>query len=211
MKKSTLCIQIFLAATIVSQALLFADPVYQKFKSDKFNYEIVLPQSWEVATIDMTKKHIMNAVKNDTLDIKVRVYKTEESDYDRVVSKKSWDLRRIDPLLSKILETEKIKIKKNVRGKLLIFEYRSKRKKILQRTMISRNGDMIYIVDCKAPLRQFYRYETIFNVALSSFKYLTPSSDDEENKESDDTEEDEDVKDSSKKKSKADDQFFDLE
>jgi hypothetical protein len=91
---------------------------------------------------------------------------------EKLASDNSWQLRHIDPFLNKIIETEKITIRKKT-AKLLVFEYRSNRQKILQRTMITRNGEFLYIIECKSPARSFYRNEKIFNIAMSSFSYIS--------------------------------------
>jgi ABC-type uncharacterized transport system auxiliary subunit len=89
--------------------------------------------------------------KNRTTEIKIRAFKSADTNFDKMVSKNSWQLRKIDPLLNKIIETENIVIRQKT-SKLLVFEYRSHRTKILQRTMITKNGDTIYIIECKSPI-----------------------------------------------------------
>lgn len=144
------------------------DHQYVKQRCEKFRYEITVPARWETDEVTLEKKHIFVSYTSQA-EIRVRAFLTEGNDIESTVHKRQWNLRSIDPLLNTIIETEKIHIRKNIRDRLLVFEYRSNKTKILQRTMISRSGNIIYIVDCKAPLNYFYKNEEFFNIAMSSF------------------------------------------
>ncbi len=105
----------------------------------------------------------------------VRAFRSSDEDIEKIIHAETWDLKKIDPRLNKILETEKIQIQKNISGKLLLFDYRAKKNNLLQRTLIAINGGIIYIVECKSPINTFYKYEDIFTTALASFKYIDGS------------------------------------
>ncbi len=145
------------------------DHQFIKQRCDKFKYEITVPAHWETDEITLEKKHIFVSFSADA-EIRVRAFAAEDTNIETTVWKRRWNLRAIDPLLDNIIETEKIHIRKNIRDKLLVFEYRSNKKKVLQRTLISQSGNIIYIVDCKSSLRSFYKHEKYFNIALSSFE-----------------------------------------
>lgn len=144
------------------------DHHYIKQRCEQFRYEITVPAHWQTDEVTLEKKHIFVSYSNQS-EIRVRAFITDDGDIESTVRKRRWNLRTIDPLLHNIIETGKIRVRKNVRDKLLVFEYRSNNKKILQRTLISRSGEIIYIVDCKSPVRSFYANEKYFNIALSSF------------------------------------------
>ena len=152
-----------------------ADPWYVKQKCEPFNYEIIVPSRWHIDELTLSKKHIFISY-HGSAEIKVRAFTADEAGIDETMRKNSWNLRKIDPQLNKIIETEKISVKKNVIGKLLVFEYRSRRNRMIQRTMITKNEDTVYIIDCRAPLKSFYGYDRVFNIALSSFSYLSHTS-----------------------------------
>ncbi len=147
------------------------DNQFIKKRCETFKYEITVPAHWNTDEVTLEKKHIFVSYFNKS-EIRIRAFLTEEDDIESTVRKQRWNLRSIDPLLNNIIETKKIHIRKNIRDKLLVFEYRSNKQKVLQRTMISRGKDIIYIVDCKAPLRSFYMHEKFFNIALSSFSII---------------------------------------
>lgn len=161
----------FFAITSLGVGHVHAENGYKKYRNQQFNYSIIVPASWSLYDLNLNDKHIMLAEKNQSTEIKVRAYRSSETDFDKMVSKNNWRLRKIDPLLNKIIETEKITIRRKT-SKLLVFEYSSKRTKILQRTMITKSDDTIYIIECKSPISSFYRFEDTFNIALSSFDVL---------------------------------------
>jgi hypothetical protein len=145
---------------------------YGNYVNNNYNYAIIIPISWNREELTLSSKHFMYAVKDANTEIKVRAFKSATQDIEKTAHAKTWDLRKIDPRLNKILETEKIEIKKNIKGKLLIFEYKSKKNNILQRTLITKNSGIIYIIECKSPKYLFYKYEDIFTTAFASFKYI---------------------------------------
>lgn len=162
---------VFLAITSLGTGHGQTETGYKKYSNQQFNYSIIVPSAWSLYDLNLSDKHIMLVETNRTTEIKIRAFKSADTDFDKMVSKNSWQLRKIDPLLNKIIETEKIVIRQKT-SKLLVFEYRSRRTKILQRTMITKNGDTIYIIECKSPISTFYNFENTFNIALSSFDIL---------------------------------------
>ncbi len=173
MKKVFICAVLLVAFLFgTRESSLQGGPRYKKHRNGTFNYEIIVPARWQTDEVTLEKKHIFLACRGRH-EIKVRAFLSENPKIDSVIHKRSWNLREIDPLLNRILETEKISVKKNVEGKLLVFEYRSHRKKMLMRTMVRRENNTIYIIDCKSPVDGFYRNEEAFNIALSSFKILS--------------------------------------
>jgi hypothetical protein len=161
---------------IISLMIVFnlgAHTEYTKYNNELFNYSIIVPYSWEFSDVDLDGKHVMTATKNKFTEIKVRAFKNADPNIEKTERENIWNLWEIDPGLNRIITSGDITIKKNITGKLFLFEYRSKRNKILQRTLITKNGNITYVIECKSTLKNFYRYEKSFNIAMSSFKYLS--------------------------------------
>lgn len=161
----------------------YGDVNYIKYINEQYNFKIIIPGSWEKYDLKLEKKCIMYASKDKNTVIKVRAFKSSDKDIEELIHEKKWDLRSIDPRLNKIIETKKIKITKNMAGKILVFEYRSNRNRYLQRVMITKCGNIIYIIECKSPTRCFYKYNKIFNTALSSFSFIQECETDETDEE----------------------------
>jgi hypothetical protein len=174
MKKNIMLFYSALFLTFTFSSIGYSAVQYGNYVNNNYNYEIIIPLGWAKDELTLSSKHFMYAVRDANTEIRVRAFKSSEQDIERTVQAKTWDLRKIDPGLNKILETEKIEIKKNITGKLLIFEYKSKKSNILQRTLISKNNGIIYIIECKSLKNSFYKYEDIFTTALASFKYIQP-------------------------------------
>jgi hypothetical protein len=171
MNKAWFCLLLIIPVLLFNSSRIVGDHHYIKQRCEAFQYEISVPAHWERDEVTLEKKHIFVSYSNRT-EIRVRAFITEEKDINQAIRTRRWNLRSIDPLLNNIIETGKIRIRKKERDDLLVFEYRSDNNKMLQRTMISKSGNMIYIVDCKSPLKNFYKNEKHFNIALSSFSIL---------------------------------------
>lgn len=168
---------IFLTCSLIFSILIlsltaFAGIQYGNYINNNYNYEIIIPLSWTKAELTLSNKHFMYATKDANTIIKVKAMKSSDLDIENAVNLNTWDLRKIDPRLNKIIETEKIKVKKNIIGKILIFEYQSRKNNFLQRTLVTINNGIIYIIDCRAPQYSFYKYEDIFTTAIASFKHI---------------------------------------
>lgn len=168
---------IFLTCSLIFSILIlaltaFAGIQYGNYINNNYNYEIIIPLSWTKAELTLSNKHFMYATKDANTIIKVKAMKSSDQDIENAVNLNTWDLRKIDPRLNKIIETEKIKVKKNIIGKILIFEYQSRKNSYLQRTLVTINNGIIYIIDCRAPQYSFYKYEDIFTTAIASFKHI---------------------------------------
>ncbi|MBN2040754.1 MAG: hypothetical protein JW864_11975 [Spirochaetes bacterium] len=145
---------------------------YSSYSNETYNYKIFIPDSWKQEELTLPNKHFMYASKDADTEIKVRAFRSSGNTVEKMIHDKTWNLRKIDPGLNKIIETKQIKIKKNISGKLLIFEYNLKKSGFLQRALITQNNGIIYIIECRSPKKSFYKYDDIFTTAFASFKYL---------------------------------------
>jgi hypothetical protein len=175
-------------------SLIYSETDFILYKNEKFNYKIIVPRAWKKVDLILKDKSIMYTSKDKNTEIKVRAFRSTDQDIDKITHETQWDLQNIDPKLNKIIETKNIEIKKNVVGKLLVFEYRSNKKNILNRVMITQNDIITYIIECRSTIDRFYQYDNIFTIALSSFSFLDKSADNtsEEKKENQDKELEED-------------------
>lgn len=175
MNKKIFIIYTALLLVLGSSPISAAGNQYGTYINKNFNYTIVVPKSWPKEESAIADKHTMFAKLSANTGIKIRSFRSSDENIEKIIHSETWDLKKIDPRMNKIIETEKIQIQKNITGKLLIFEYRAKKSNLLQRTLIAINSGIIYIVECKAPLTTFYKYEDIFTTALASFKYIEGS------------------------------------
>ena len=145
---------------------------FVNYTNSEYNYRIIIPGTWKKTITDDKSKHVLLLTNNFNTSVKIEVLKSND-DVDKIVHEKKWGLRLIDSRVQSLIETPTVTLKDNASGKLLVFEYFSNRSSFLHRTFVSKNGGMIYIVECKSPVWYFYRVEDIFNTALASFGYLS--------------------------------------
>ncbi len=145
---------------------------YTSYVNNNYNYEIIIPGTWKKKESTSKENHLMYASIDANTDIKVRAFRSKDNGIEKTVHSTTWDLRKIDPGLHKIIETGNIRTQKKVTGKLLIFEYRLTGNSFLQRALITQNNGIIYIVECRSPETTFYKYDDIFTIAFASFRFL---------------------------------------
>ncbi len=143
-----------------------------KYENSDYNYRIIIPGAWKKTVTSDKSKHVLLLTNKFDTSVKIEVLKSGD-DIEKIIHEKKWCLRQVDARVQSIIETPTVTLKDNASGKLLVFEYFTNRSTFLHRAFISKNGGMIYIVDCKSPLWNFYRVEDIFNTALASFGYLS--------------------------------------
>ena len=139
------------------------------YENSSFNYRISVPNSWKRVALNLENKHFMYVSIDKNTEIKVSAFKSSEKDLESILHKKEWDLRGMDSRLRKIIETEYMEIKKDVTGKLLVYEYNSNKENHLKRTLATKHNEIIYIIECTSPVRSFYKYEDVFTNAFASF------------------------------------------
>ncbi len=171
MKRYRLLLVILLCAAFTIP--LWGETKFVTYKNESFNYEIRIPESWHTVDLNLKDRHIMYAYPDKSIEIKVKALRSGEEDMDKIIRNNKWNLRDVDSRLNKIIETGKISIKQNVEGKLLVFEYRAQKNTMLQRTLVTVNGGIVYVIECKSPVKKFYDFDEIFNTALRSFNFMT--------------------------------------
>lgn len=169
--------KLLLSAIIIAiLPALFPDPAlgveFINYENANFNYKIIIPKSWVKTVTDKDATHIMQVSKDCNTSIKVEALKSKDK-IDNIIRERKWKLRKIDAGLRNIIETDMVALKSKARGKLLVFEYFSKKSFFLHRTFVTRKGDYVYIIECISPVWRFYKVEDVFTTALASFGNLT--------------------------------------
>lgn len=151
---------------------VFAAEQYVTYTNSAYHYELSVPVSWDKTYAEIDGKYFVTFSSGTGAQIEVRSYTAAADTHDNIIHDLVSDLRKTDPSLSTILETNQVTIRQKIEGKLLIVEYRSKEGTMLQRTMVLRQSGMLYIIECRASVKKFYTYDTAFNTAMSSMTIL---------------------------------------
>lgn len=157
-------------------------------KGNVRNFSAVIPQGSKITYADGFNETTYTA-SIGSAKIKIRALYTKDADIKDSVHEKKWELRGIDPAARIIIDSQPVTLKETGKGTLLVYQYKNAKKHtpVIQRTLILSKGQFIYIMDCVAPIRDFYVYEQAFNIAMGGFlitdqeftpseKALTPSS-----------------------------------
>ncbi len=147
-----------------------ADTLFEKYVQDLYDYEVIIPAGWKKAEVE-GDCHSFTVSKGRS-EIKIRAFSTENASWQswfRGIQRKHAAL----PGLARILKGEPLSTEEGSKARLDVYQYYLRGTKYLQRTLSAMNGSAVYVVDCKSPVRTFYRDEELFNIALTSFKTVS--------------------------------------
>lgn len=139
-------------------------------KGNVRSFTTVLPQNAKITYADGFNETTYTAAVGEA-KIRIRAMYEAAPDTVSLIQEKKWELRDIDPSVRIIIDGEPVTLRATVKGTLLVYQYKNAKKKaaVIQRTLISSQGQFVYIMDCIAPTGSFYAYEQIFNIAMGGF------------------------------------------
>ena len=175
----TLCTALVIAAAFALPVFTEAKTVssaynggYSTFipKGNVRSFTTVLPQNAKITYADGFNETTYTASVG-AAKIRIRAMYEAAPDTVSLIQEKKWEIRDIDPSVRIIIEGEPVTLRATVKGTLLVYQYRNAKKKaaVIQRTLITSQGQFVYIMDCVAPTGSFYAYEQIFNIAMGGF------------------------------------------
>lgn len=134
------------------------------------NFTTVIPQGAKITYHDGANETTYTVRLGDS-KIRIRALFTKDSDIVSRIQEKKWEMRDLDPSIRIIVEGQPVTLRAMVKGTLLVYQYRDAKSKAsrIQRTLITSQGNIVYIIDCSAPTAGFYAYEQVFNIAMGGF------------------------------------------
>jgi hypothetical protein len=166
---------------IQSSPLWSAGTSYEKMmyftsskRSDSFS--ILVPQSWSMSASFDQEIPSYSFFKDSAL-ITVKVLPSPSANLSDIIRGEFISLLDKDPSCSQILDTDEYLTAKNIKVRLVVFEYKdSKTKKAtVHRSYFLNNENRIFIITCSAPRSVFYKFEDIFTSSMGSFRTGTPA------------------------------------
>ncbi len=173
MKKNIIIFNTAILSVFIYSSISFGFGFWS-YENKAYNYRIIIPNTWKKVVYNHKNKHVMQITKDKNTGIKVKAIKSKRN-IDNIIHDEKWNLRKNNSNFKKIIETKKIKIKGDTKGRFLVYEYRSKWSNYLHRSIVTKNNGIIYIVECKSPIWSFYKVEDIFTTAMASFSYISSS------------------------------------
>ena len=134
------------------------------------NFSTVIPKGSKVIYFDGFNETTYT-VSAGAAKIRIRAMYSKENDIADRIQEKKWEIRDTDPSVRTIIEGQPVTLKASIKGTLLVYQYKNAKKKsaLIQRTLILSQGNFAYIMDCSAPVCDFYAYEQAFNIAIGGF------------------------------------------
>jgi hypothetical protein len=149
---------------------LKADESYIDYTNQTFKFKAYIPVGWTKSEFDLKYKHVIKLKKGKTTEITITATEYSKDELDKWNNWRLWYTDKIGKNIWVITETENSHQEKNLTGKLIVFQYDAGCGKILQRILISKTNNFIYVVECRSPLNLFKNYTDTFNTVMGSIK-----------------------------------------
>lgn len=142
-----------------------------RYGDSEYRYSLCAPREWKKSYQDIGYKHFFTLTRAPGAEICVTAMRFDDEEKSKWDSWKKWYVRGIGNRFTKIIETRELASADDVTIKVIVFDYTARGTRMLQRTMLSKWGDAILVIECRAPLRSFSRYTDQFNLVMSSVDY----------------------------------------
>lgn len=140
-----------------------------------FGFSIMIPQCWKKTEADLSYKYILLFQKGTYTEIKISAIKAGDELLQQQIKWVDWYTKGIGARAFEIIETGEVAIDRETKGKLLLLEYSSRGRKIIQRVLIVRHKNILLTIECSGTVDQFYRYSEVFNTVMGSLIFSAPS------------------------------------
>ncbi len=155
--------------------LIYAAEIYSleefvKFSSGQFKYSVEIPKSWRRSQINLGYKEILFLEKNMNTGIKIYAAYSDRDEIKKWASWKEWYIKGTGRNLKLILEKNNVHVSSKIDSRLVVFQYSRRNRKILNRMLISRFGNVVQVIQCSAPVAAFYKYDAVFNRVMRSLQ-----------------------------------------
>jgi hypothetical protein len=151
---------------------LQADESFIDYSNKEFKYKAFLPAGWTKSEFDLKYKHIIKLKKGKNTEIKITATGFSDDEIYKWDNWRSWYTDKIGRNIWVITETDKFLQEKDITGRLIVFQYDGDCGKILQRILVSKTKDYIYVIECRSPVNLFKNYTDTFNAVMGSIKTI---------------------------------------
>jgi hypothetical protein len=140
------------------------------YNNSRFNFTLMYPGTWEKREIDLVYMQLLTISLDNYTEIKVTASGADDEEKDKWNSIREWYSKGTDLKMRLILEKKNFKLNKSTVSRLLVFQYWIGKRKMLKRMTITDTGSSIIVMECSAPVKTFYKYDSLFNAVLRSIK-----------------------------------------
>jgi hypothetical protein len=163
-------IMLFLISILLIRVEIFPSTDFVQYSNKRFNYSFIYPGTWEINEIDLVYRHLLLISLDKYTVIKVTASGADDDEKEKWNSIKEWYSKGTGSRMRLILEKKNFNLNRSTVSRLLVFQYRIGKRKMLTRMTITDTGSSIIVMECSAPIITFYEYDRIFNAVLRSIK-----------------------------------------
>ncbi len=143
---------------------------YIRYTDSQFSYRLKLPEEWKRSVQDRDYTHVLTLRRGDRADITVTATSFDDKEKIKWEQWKNWYAKGIGSPVSSVIETRELPVGGTM-YKIMVFEYVYRGRRMLQRTMLAKNGGRILVIECRAPIRYYSEYIDVFNKVMSSVDF----------------------------------------
>jgi len=148
---------------------------FTRHENPTFGISIMIPQCWKKTEADLSYKYILLFQKGTYTEIKISAIRASDELLQNQEKWNDWYIKGVGARPFEIIETGEVAIDRETKGKLLLLEYSSRGRKIVQRVLIARHKNILLTIECSGTVGQFYRYSEVFNTVMGSLIFSTPA------------------------------------
>jgi hypothetical protein len=145
----------FLISILLVPAVTFSLTDFVQYNNSRFNYSFLYPGTWEKNEIDLVYRHLLTISLDNYTEIKVTASGADDEEKEKWHSIKEWYSKGMGTRMRLILEKKKFKLNRSTVSRLLVFQYRVGKRKMLKRMTITETGNSIVVMECSAPIKTF--------------------------------------------------------
>jgi len=174
--KRLLLITILLLPLILPGNQISVGKGYSSEELKRFGFTLLTPDAWKKYSYDLGYKRIIHFRKKGYVRIKITAVTNTPDERNKWSQWKKWYIKGIGRSLMKIAESDMETFDSGLTGKVILFQYKIKRTKIIQKILYITTEKSLLIIECRAPVYSYKKYSEIFNtVTLSVMPYSVKS------------------------------------
>ncbi|MBN1534644.1 MAG: hypothetical protein JXA20_18375 [Spirochaetes bacterium] len=158
------------AAGIIGAAAAPADDPYALIRDREYGFSIRLPRSWKTRQVDLGYRRLILCTRDRLAEIAVTASRQDMKEIEKWDDWEEWYTQGRGLHIRRIIETKSLLLEKDMVGKILLFEYSQGNRRLLQKVLISKFGDSLVTVECRAPVVRYHRYSDVFTVVMGSLR-----------------------------------------
>lgn len=139
-----------------------------RYMDQTYRYSVCVPDKWSKSYREGDAVNVLRLSRSDGAKITVSASRYEGENRIKWENPRRWHARTVGAGYLKVIESKEIETGGDVAIRIHVVDYRSRRGKMLQRTMLMKYGDSLLSVECRAPLKIFARHTEKFDAVMSS-------------------------------------------